>query len=100
MEEDASDDNIQGEVFESGGKILTAIILLPSLFIFSLFLLVSNNPDILNLVTIESLVSKMTTDKIIIFFVFIFAMVAFWGSHNKKKIPEILEFKEPTFPKE
>lgn len=39
---------------------------------------------------------KLTFDNIFIFAVFIFACISLWGSNNKDKIHEILEFKEPT----
>lgn len=37
----------------------------------------------------------LNIENTLFFIVTIFTFAAFWGSHNKDKIPEILEFKEP-----
>lgn len=91
VNEDIEDDNIVGQMIDTGKEalrnffaIIVCIAVLAGIITFYF-------PEITNLLSFVN---------VLIFSSFIFTAIAFWGSHNKKKIPEILEFKEPTFPKE
>lgn len=88
---DAIDDRIEGEIFDKMCSFLKDFFIALVVLLFFGFLLISGNKEFAKFATIENL--------IILGLAFIFAFGAFWASHNKDR-PEIMEFREPKFPKE
>lgn len=86
------DNSVFSEMLSAGRECFINFMAIVVSIFLAAFLVVYYSKEIINFFTFEKIV--------LLGGALMFTLCAFWANHNKEKIPEILEFKEPNLPKE